>query len=182
MLGFSPPLGRLGVSSAWIAHIEQELDDLYGDFTKLSFLELAHYAGNKLLPDGDVMSMAHGLELRFPFLDFDLVRNVLSTPDEQKRSRNKFKGKPLLVDSIQDFPLDLVSRKKVGFTLPLNQWLMNNLEKEVGDVIQYASLKLNLNHAAVEALIYSFRGNPNGQEWLRVWKLFALGNWLKLNT
>ncbi len=45
----------------------------------MSRLELTQYMRNQILRDSDVMSMAHGLELRVPFLDirlFDVLRKL----------------------------------------------------------------------------------------------------------
>lgn len=45
-----------------------------------SLLELSNYLSNTLLRDTDVMSMAHGLEVRVPLLDHRVVEQVLRIP------------------------------------------------------------------------------------------------------
>jgi asparagine synthase (glutamine-hydrolysing) len=54
----------------------QELDLL----NQASALELGGYLTNTLLRDTDVMSMAHGLEVRVPLLDHLLIERVLQIP------------------------------------------------------------------------------------------------------
>ena len=43
------------------------------------------YLRNVLLRDADVMGMAHGLEIREPLLDHELVETVLALGDDVKR-------------------------------------------------------------------------------------------------
>ncbi|MGH2565070.1 MAG: asparagine synthase (glutamine-hydrolyzing), partial [Ginsengibacter sp.] len=43
-----------------------------------SWMELNMYMQNQLLRDADVMSMAHGVEIRVPFLDDEVIKTVLS--------------------------------------------------------------------------------------------------------
>ncbi len=45
--------------------------------TRVSLLELSVYMRSVLLRDSDVMSMAHSIELRVPFLDHRLVAHAL---------------------------------------------------------------------------------------------------------
>src|SRR5205823_851520 len=50
----------------------------------VSYLELTQYMRNVLLRDADVMSMAHSLEVRVPFLDHELVELVAGLPGGYK--------------------------------------------------------------------------------------------------
>src|SRR6202030_4309054 len=47
---------------------------------RTSYLELRHYMSNTLLRDSDSMSMAHGLELRVPFVDHKLAEFLFWIP------------------------------------------------------------------------------------------------------
>jgi asparagine synthetase B (glutamine-hydrolysing) len=99
---------------------EQGLDPV----AQLSRLELRGYMVNTLLRDTDVVTMHHGLELRVPFLDNDLVDLLLQLP-----SAYKFRpgiSKSLLWDAMADrLPPDLGVVPKRGFELPLARWLMH---------------------------------------------------------
>ncbi|TWR25167.1 asparagine synthase (glutamine-hydrolyzing) [Mucilaginibacter pallidiroseus] len=97
------------------------------DYNKLdaAWFEKELYMQNQLLRDTDVMSMRHGLEVRVPFLDEDFQTYVNSiTPAV------RFKGprpKQLLIDSFRDIlPNDVWSRKKMGFSFPLQEWMGKN--------------------------------------------------------
>ena len=52
--------------------------------SQVSVAEIGTYMQNTLLRDTDQMSMAHALEVRVPFLDYELVEYVLGVPDSYK--------------------------------------------------------------------------------------------------
>ncbi len=76
-----------------------------------------------ILPDdmlhkADSMSMAHGLELRVPFLDYRLVNFAFSLPENYKISDGQLKK--VLKDSVREIlPNELFNRPKHGFDVPL---------------------------------------------------------------
>ncbi|RYZ61846.1 MAG: asparagine synthase (glutamine-hydrolyzing) [Chitinophagaceae bacterium] len=89
-----------------------------------SWMEMNLYMQNQLLRDSDVMSMAHGIEIRVPFLDPDFVKLVL-----QIRSDLKYEGggKRLLVEAFSDLlPRQIYDRPKMGFSFPFKEWLGEN--------------------------------------------------------
>jgi len=96
--------------------------------------DIQSYISDDLLVVGDRMSMAHGLELRAPFLDTNLVNLMLNVPEQWK-----VKGLPwqeqlkvLLKDIACDvLPRDIVYRPKQGFMAPIKHWLRADLAGEV---------------------------------------------------
>lgn len=90
-----------------------------------SWMETNMYMQNQLLRDCDVMSMAHGLEIRVPFLDANFIRLSL-----QISSSVKYRGplrKQLLIDSFKDIlPEPIWNRPKMGFAFPFKEWLSRN--------------------------------------------------------
>lgn len=85
----------------------------------VSRLELTRYMRNQLLRDSDVMSMAHGLELRVPFLDLPLADALARIP-AALRLRT---GKQLLLQAVPEVPAWIASQPKRGFLFPFDQWL-----------------------------------------------------------
>jgi len=92
---------------------------------------------------GDKLSMAHGLEERFPFMDNDLINFAQKIPvrhklgrlqkeikrlDENTGKKKKFyreysDGKNVLRKAMEDFiPQDIIKRKKQGFSAPDESW------------------------------------------------------------
>ena len=92
----------------------------------VSILEWNKYLMPVLLRDTDQMGMAHALEIREPFMDYQLIEYVLSLPDQYKIGA---KPKQLLVDAMGDLlPDEIVSRKKMGFVLPYEKWMKTELK------------------------------------------------------
>lgn len=89
-----------------------------------SWMEMNMYMQNQLLRDSDVMSMAHGLEIRVPFLDADFIKLVLQITSDVKYAST---GKQLLIDAFSDIlPEGVYNRPKMGFAFPFKEWLSNN--------------------------------------------------------
>ena len=102
-----------------------------------SWMELNLYMQNQLLRDADVMSMAHGLEIRLPFLDSAFLKLALQLSSDVKYSG--LKNKQLLVDSFKDIiPREVWNRPKMGFSLPFADWLARD---------QYAQTKFGSKSA-----------------------------------
>ncbi len=62
----------------------RELDPI----NRVSYLEARCYMLNTLLRDSDVMSMAHGLELRVPLIDHSLADKLMALPGAWKLDGN----------------------------------------------------------------------------------------------
>ena len=89
-----------------------------------SWMETNMYMQNQLLRDSDVMSMAHGIEIRVPFLDAEFMRMVMQISSDVKYEST---GKQLLIDAFSDIlPEEIYNRPKMGFAFPFKEWLTNN--------------------------------------------------------
>jgi asparagine synthase (glutamine-hydrolysing) len=137
---------NIDVSEKEIKYILQEAsifsppDSLKGNL-KASWMEFNLYMQNQLLRDADVMSMAHGVEIRVPFLDHNLIKGVLSMPENDRFKKGY--PKQFLIDAHLDLlPEEVWKRKKMGFSLPFNEWLKKNLWVE--DIMQSSDKKLSI--------------------------------------
>ena len=89
---------------------------------KILYYNFKTYLFDDLLPKVDRMSMAHGLEVRTPYLDKALIEFAFTLPDHFKVT--PFETKKILKDSFeQDLGYDFVRRKKQGFALPIENFL-----------------------------------------------------------
>lgn len=113
-----------------------------------SWLETNMYMQNQLLRDADTMSMTHGLEIRVPFLDKEMVQLAFMIESDVKYS-GKF-GKQLLVDAFKDsLPESIWNRPKMGFFFPFKEWFSNDryaATNNAGLKIQHEKLKNNQMH------------------------------------
>jgi asparagine synthase (glutamine-hydrolysing) len=102
-------------------------------FQQITALDFNSQLPDALLVKMDIASMAHGLEVRAPFLDKDLIEFGMSLPMNIK-IRN-FKSKSLLRDLASSYlPKNIYSAPKKGFEIPLDAWLSNNLSSMVQDI------------------------------------------------
>ena len=102
-------------------------------FQQITALDFNSQLPDALLVKMDIASMAHGLEVRAPFLDRDLIEFGMSLPMNIK-IRN-FKSKSLLRDLASSYlPKNIYSAPKKGFEIPLDAWLSNNLSSMVQDI------------------------------------------------
>jgi asparagine synthase (glutamine-hydrolysing) len=118
---------QLDISEKEVWNVLEE-QPLVGNISKLtlknqaSWIEMNMYMQNQLLRDSDVMSMAHGVEIRVPFLDKEFIDLSL-----QLQSTVKYYGdfgKQLLIDSFRDIlPEQIWNRPKMGFAFPFKDWL-----------------------------------------------------------
>lgn len=82
----------------------------------------------------DLMSMAHGLEVRSPFLDCRVADLVFPMPWQWKL--DGWKKKHLLVEAFKlDLPPMLHNRPKKGFEVPVGVWLRGPLYPMARDLI-----------------------------------------------
>jgi asparagine synthase (glutamine-hydrolysing) len=119
----------------------------------VSRLELTRYMRNQLLRDSDVMSMAHGLELRVPFLDRPLLDTVARIPAAMRLRP----GKQLLIEAVPEIPEWIARQPKRGFLFPFEQWLGTQWREVFTALDQRSPVPL--------------------QTWYRKWAVFALDRW-----
>lgn len=147
---------------------------------QVSLLESELYLANMLLRDGDFMSMAHGLEIRVPFIDHRLVEYIARIPGGFKVDKSL--PKPLLLKAMGDMlPTDIYRRPKSGFTFPWELWLRNELRSDLSILFDSPDVGANigLNPSACRNLWQSFLNNEPAITWSRIWGLFVLIKWSK---
>jgi asparagine synthase (glutamine-hydrolysing) len=149
---------------------------------RVSYLEARCYMLNTLLRDSDVMSMAHGLELRVPLIDHQLADILMAMPGPWKLDVNT--PKPLLVGALKGaLPDQIVHRKKRGFTLPFEQWLREDLRSEVEGALRRIGegpLCAVLDQTSALQIWDEFLSNRTS--WSHVWSLYVLERWCELNS
>ncbi len=151
----------------------------FGLLSAVSMAEISTYMQNILLRDTDQMSMAHALEIRVPFLDYQLVEFVMSLPDKYKVPLTP---KKLLCDALGDMlPSEIVNRPKMGFTLPWKNWLKNDLNEICQTQIQAFKHNPYFNEGEIQKLWQRFLNDDPLVPWSRIWYLVVLQFWISEN-
>jgi asparagine synthase (glutamine-hydrolysing) len=88
---------------------------------RMLYVDAKVWLPDDLLVKADKMTMAHGLELRVPFLDHKMVEFAATLPNECKLDRS---GKMLLRKAMRGvLPDPIIDRPKKGFPVPISSWL-----------------------------------------------------------
>ena len=82
---------------------------------------------------------------------------------------------------IEGIRQEVVDRKKMGFILPWENWLRNELK-------DYSETRLNLlagssyfDEKSVQSLWKRFLKNDQSVSWSRIWPLVTLADWMNRN-
>ncbi len=142
------------------------------------FDHMTHFDFKTLLPAllqvEDRMSMAHGLESRVPLLDHKLVELMATTPADIKFSGGNMKY--LLKQTYKDVLPDRIlnRRDKMGFPVPLKEWLGSELKDMVEDIF-YGMKKRNRPFINSDQVLSNFQSA--GRFSRKVWSLMSLEIW-----
>jgi asparagine synthase (glutamine-hydrolysing) len=166
-------------------HYAEALDDLQsgdGDLlNRMSRHDLRTYL-HELLMKQDQMSMAASIESRVPFLDDTLVDSVAAMPSDLKL--RGWQTKALLREAIRDLvPPAILSRKKMGFPVPVGRWLANQFRPMVDEFVTGARARQRglFHMPAVQQMVAEhFSGTARHGD--RLWLLINLEIWQRIFT
>lgn len=117
------------------------------------------YLPNDMLVKIDRMSMAHGLEVRVPYLDVEMVRFCATLPSDFKLHRGRVR-KHILRESLRPLlPESVLHAPKSGFNIPLASWMRGSLGDQLLDAVDSVRVDLSrfLEPAEVERLLGKHR-------------------------
>src|SRR5664279_5603915 len=119
------------------AFLERMLPDNFNSgnddiVSQLMYFEATNLLTGDFLTKVDRASMAASLEVRCPMLDHRLCEFATRIPTSWKWKDGK--GKRILIDALGDrLPPELLTRGKMGFGVPLDQWFRGPLKELVHD-------------------------------------------------
>jgi asparagine synthase (glutamine-hydrolysing) len=102
--------------------------------------DVSDYLPNDILTKADRMSMAHGLEVRAPFLEHELAAWALRLPEHFKigpKGRLKYVLREL---ARRTFGPVIADRRKQGFSIPVHTWLRGPFARQVRDHLEPSAL------------------------------------------
>ncbi|MFH1282275.1 MAG: asparagine synthase (glutamine-hydrolyzing) [bacterium] len=160
--------------------------ELYFDKSKdveqlqqLYYVDVKSYLADDLLCMADRMSMAHSLELRVPLLDHRLVELLGSVELglKTKGLKLKYLFKKIMSDML---PSQIMNRGKLGFMIPLSQWLKDDLQSYIKEFLSEESIKKRgiFNHNYVASMIQR-HNSGRGLFTDQLWALLNLELWFR---
>lgn len=154
-------------------------DRLRHSTDRMLYSDVMTYLPGDLLVKMDRMTMAHSLEGRSPFLDHLLMEWTARVPGDYKLRGTCLKY--LLKQTARPWlPAEILTRKKQGFGVPLEQWFRNELRDMLHDVFGSSRLARDgiLDHAVMLRLMQEHqRGIAN--HYHRLWVLLNLELWYR---
>lgn len=144
---------------------------------KILYTDMKTYLPGGILVKVDRMSMANSLEVRAPILDYKLIEFAATLPSRLKY--NKGEKKYLLKEAFkQDLPDEILYRKKMGFSVPLAEWLRDEI-KELAEITLFDSKTgiddfFNLN--AIKEIWLQHQTSTHDHSTI-LWSLFMFQLW-----
>lgn len=152
-----------------------------GSMNEVLLTDMKLVLPNDMLTKVDLMSMANSLEVRSPFLDYELVNFIFSLPEDFKI--NTSIRKRIAQDTFKEMlPAKLYNRPKKGFEVPLLKWFRGEMKSMITDDLLSKSFieEQNIfNYIEIAKLKKQlFSSNP-GDVHARVWGLIVFQWWWK---
>ena len=149
------------------------LQDLLGHMRHAEFYGMMQ----KTLRKVDLASMAHGLEVRVPFLKKSFIEAslqcdpMLSYGVEQKKQLLK----DLLRSKLPQSPID---GRKRGFSVPLGEWMRKALREPMGQLILNPAMhqRFGMQTIAIQRIWDAHQAGRSDHKWI-LFTLYALFQW-----
>lgn len=171
--------GGAAIAGSYLENIIRGFPEMC-DGSKAMRADMLTYLPGDLLPKVDIVSMAHGLECRSPFLDHLLIEDAMRIPFHLLTSLKY--TKPMLSRTFQTwFPKGLESRPKMGFRVPLSFWFRGQADCNMSSLLDKDSFcgdHVNLSYVS-HLLELNREGRWDYGD--RIWALQFLEAWGRTN-
>jgi asparagine synthase (glutamine-hydrolysing) len=151
------------------------------------FMDMNTNMPGHILTKVDIASMYHGLEVRTPFIDKEILQLASLIPTNEKFNANEFSpGKYNLKRLLgKDFDRDFIYRKKQGFSIPKHKWFAKNKSgyNLLKELMNNKSNKLHqfFNVKRIEEMLNEHASNEKNNANL-LWLFLTLGCWFRDNA
>jgi asparagine synthase (glutamine-hydrolysing) len=175
------PLGRELLmphsTTGFLKDIYQRCDRGADELNKMLYLDINTLLPNEILYFNDMLSMAHSMEVRTPFLDYRLAELACSIPGSLKIRDGKLKY-ILRKVAARYVPQEILDRPKEGFVLPKNTWLREGMAGMLTEVLTPERLSIHgyFKHERIKSLIADFN-KGNDALTFKIWTLLVFQLW-----
>lgn len=167
-------LSELGIDYSANADVRNRMGGKFtGSLRDVQTMDVAFNLPNDMLKKVDYAAMVHGLEVRSPFLDSQLVHWALALPDSYRFSGGV--RKRILRDAFAGMlPQRVMTRGKMGFLLPIRQWFRNGqLRNELEALL---AGQTRFNRASAQRLIADHAAGGADHSVL-LWSMYVYLRW-----
>jgi asparagine synthase (glutamine-hydrolysing) len=159
-------------------HVNNNLKEAFYDpLSYMMAIDYRTYMVDDILQKVDRATMSVSLEGREPFLDQSIIEWAARLPNDYKYhdGDKKYIIKQLVYKYI---PKEIMDRKKMGFGIPVEQWLSNELKDLVKEYLSENKLNEHklFNTAYVDKIVSSFFEGRTDQ-YLKIWYLLMFQMW-----
>ena len=132
----------------------------WDDETRMQFIDINTWLPGNILMKADKMTMANSLELRVPFLDIEVLKVIARIPTRYKITHHTTKF--ILRQAFRDMiPEHVVSKKKLGFPVPIRMWLKDQFHAWAQDKIMNNDMGEWINRDHMMKLLSDHRSSKN---------------------
>lgn len=124
----------------------------YDPVDRMQYIDIHTWMRGDILLKADKMTMAHSLELRVPFLDKVIFETASKIPTSLKTANGTTKY--ILRKAAEGIvPDHVLTRKKLGFPVPIRHWLKNEMNEWAKKIIRESNTDHLFNKAYVLRLL-----------------------------
>jgi asparagine synthase (glutamine-hydrolysing) len=156
--------------------ISPEIAERLAPLRALMLTDLTSYLPDDVLVKVDRASMAASLEVRSPLLDHRIVEWSWTLPEHLLVSGQS--GKVLLKSLLHRFVPDLPDRPKMGFAVPLDEWLRDSLRDWAEDLLDERRLR-DSGMFKADTIRRTWQRHVKGEsdEQLALWPILMFQSW-----
>ena len=146
----------------------------------MQLVDLRAWLPGDILTKADRLTMAHGLELRVPFLDRRVaeVAAALSPGDKIAGSTTKYALRRAVAGLV---PPAVAERPKLGFPVPIGHWLRGELFGFADSLFREAEVDRYIRRHVALDLLRRYRAGDDF-DWRKLWVLVSFCLWHQVHV
>lgn len=165
---------------SWLKSFEKFRFSSKNPLQKLADLNIKLWLENDSNVKVDRASMAYGVEVRSPFLDYRVIEFARKLPLDYRYKKGK--RKRILRDILADYiPEKVFDVPKKGFSIPIGKWIKNELKNEFEIALNHNCLNRikNLDKNKLK-LFKKLHFENRGDYSAYLWRVFVLSKWMQI--
>lgn len=146
---------------------------------RMLYWEMTSFLVDHNLNYTDKMAMAHGVEVRVPFLDNELVEFACTIPPSLKMKGRETK---YILKKVAEryLPKDVIYRPKTGFGAPVRKWITRDMQPLIAD--RLSPERINevgiFDSQKIQQLITDNQTGKIDASY-SIWSLLAIDSWMR---